>query len=255
MSLWRVTDGISCSGGRAVWQQQASRVLLAAVFATVCRVRLDERRRFCGFFFPNKYCVGLEAVSSQNGQINTAAFQMCGWGKRSLHSRSALSGFLRARQFVAECSRCPVFCLSCCSFFLEGGWSIWFYLCWKHTREIIPQKLEVCPYEKRTVSGVVSLISLNPGSKPSVKPCYIPAIWTNVRARAANPTRQLPLDKTLALCNKIRGKAWKGSLIFHSAMHRSFGVVWGRLGWKVWFVPVARIEGYWNNQDWLVSFS
>lgn len=55
--------------------------------------------------------------------------------------------------------------------------------------------------------GAVSLINLNPGSKPSVKPCYIPAIWTNLKVKAANPTRQLPLDKTLPLCNKIRGRA------------------------------------------------
>lgn len=56
------------------------------------------------------------------------------------------------------------------------------------------------------MSGAVSLVSLNPGSKPSVKPCYIPAIWTNLKVKAANTTRQLPLDKTLPLCNKIRGR-------------------------------------------------
>lgn len=64
-----------------------------------------------------------------------------------------------------------------------------------------------CPCGRRIMSGAVSLVSLNPGSKPSVKPCYIPAIWTNLKVKAANPTRQLPLDKTLPLCNKIRGRA------------------------------------------------
>lgn len=58
--------------------EAASRVLSALVFATVCRVRLGSRRRFCGVFFPSKYFVGLEAVSSRNDQIITAAFQTRG---------------------------------------------------------------------------------------------------------------------------------------------------------------------------------
>lgn len=58
-----------------------------------------------------------------------------------------------------------------------------------------------------TMPGVASLINLNPGSKPSVKPHYIPAIWSNVRAKAAHPTRQLLLDKTLPLYTEIRVKA------------------------------------------------
>lgn len=67
--------------------------------------------------------------------------------------------------------------------------------------------LSKCPYGRRIMSGAVSLVNLNPGTKPSVKPCCIPAIWTNLKVRADNPTRQLPLDKTLPLCNKIRGRA------------------------------------------------
>lgn len=66
-------------------------MLWAVVFATVCRVRLDKRRRFCGVFFPNKCYVGLEAVSSRDGWMSTATFQPCGGGRRSLRSGSVLS--------------------------------------------------------------------------------------------------------------------------------------------------------------------
>ena len=79
------------------------------------------------------------------------------------------------------------------------------FICAESIQEIFLKS--ECPYEKRIMPGIVNLINLNPGSTPGVKPCSIPAIWTNVRAKAANPTRQLPLDKTLPLCSKIRGKA------------------------------------------------
>jgi len=79
------------------------------------------------------------------------------------------------------------------------------FICAETIQEMLFLKSE-CPYEKRTMSGVVSLINLKPGFKPSVKPCSIPAIWTKVRAKAANPTRQLPLAGTLPLYSEIRGK-------------------------------------------------
>lgn len=40
------------------------------------------------------------------------------------------------------------------------------------------------------MSGVMSLINLSPASEPSRKLCYIPAVWANVGAKAANPDGQ-----------------------------------------------------------------
>lgn len=42
----------------------------------------------------------------------------------------------------------------------------------------------------RSMSGVTSLINPNPASEPSTKPCYIPAVWANMGAKAANPAGQ-----------------------------------------------------------------
>lgn len=50
VSLWRIPDGISHSHGQAVWQEQASRELLAC---SSLQGRLPGRRRFCAFFFPS----------------------------------------------------------------------------------------------------------------------------------------------------------------------------------------------------------
>lgn len=69
-----VGSGVSRSAARL----RDGRVLWAA---PARRGKPDGGSRVCGVFFPSKHCVGLEAVSSQNGRIHTAVFQRCGWGR------------------------------------------------------------------------------------------------------------------------------------------------------------------------------
>lgn len=67
------------------------------------------------------------------------------------------------------------------------------FICTERVQEILFLKSK-CFCEKRITSGVATLINLSPGSKPGVNPCCVPAIWIDMRAKAAHPSRQLLLD-------------------------------------------------------------